>query len=324
MEPLRFLLVGIEQSAWEGWRMGPPAAAIGDAACQKGTLPFPVLSEPLFDPAQFDGVVFAIPNNEKAHTEMIVDALQADLPTLVLKMRPCADAGMASLSSLPERLLKRLFIGDQYRYQPGALAVRSALQSGRISHPAFTSWRCTLPDPGNASWLDAYAHLTLEDLAYHHLMTLTNAFDTGWSGSGTVYAASFNPGWVSLASKGYGMMLVRMDNGLVMQYETRWGASDGDRNFFGNWLVEGKEGLLRTNGVHATLVLRNGHTEDLNCPVSRYEGWAGIADHFHEMLLGVEHAHASPLASYGQYEKVYNLIHAGVRSMEENRAVRFS
>jgi hypothetical protein len=55
------------------------------------------------------------------------------------------------------------------------MAVTEAVRCGLAGRLEYASWHCALPMAEHFPWVESYAHLTLEDLAYHHLMTLSTA-----------------------------------------------------------------------------------------------------------------------------------------------------
>jgi predicted dehydrogenase len=252
--------------------------------------------------------------------DLVADAVISGLPCLVLKMRTGKHVDMTRLSELSAEQKGRLFVGDQYRYRSGAMAVMEAVRCGLAGRLEYASWHCALPMAEHFPWAVSYAHLTLEDLAYHHLMTLSTAIGPL---SGKLYASSFSPDWAPKGEKGYCAILGRMDDGLVLQYETRWGTVVKNGNYFGEWTLEGEKGLLWTDGDCAMFSDRAGNAVPLKVPVPRYVGWSGIVDHFCEQLMGIGNSQAGTLMDYSQFEGVLGLICAGIASAEGNSAICF-
>lgn len=127
----RLLLVGIEQSSWEKWIQGPPVAAWDPFHETAELVPFPILKEPFFSSEEYDGVVLVTPNHRKTDEALLARLVETGLPCLVLKMRAGHGDGVQQVSSLPSEMKAKIFVGDQYRYLPGAMVVTEALRQGQ-------------------------------------------------------------------------------------------------------------------------------------------------------------------------------------------------
>jgi predicted dehydrogenase len=316
----KLILIGIGQSGWKEWKYGPPIASFDPYGRGTEDVPFPLLKAVDFCPSLYDGAVFVASNDTKIPMDLVADAVISGLTCLVLKMRTAKHVDMTRLSELSAEQKGRLLVGDQYRYRAGAMAVMEAVRCGLAGRLEYASWHCALPMAEHFPWAESYAHLTLEDLAYHHLMTLSTAIGPL---SGKLYASSFSPDWSPKGEKGYCTILGRMDDGLVLQYETRWGTVVKNGNFFGEWTLEGEKGLLWTDGDCAMFSDRAGNAVPLTVPAPRYVGWSGIVDHFCEWLMGIENSQAGTLMDYSRFEGILGLIRAGVASAEGNSAICF-
>ena len=243
-----------------------------------------------------------VQNWEKANVVAAYDPYsvtrQEESPVEMLSA-PCLDPGYIDAV---------VFVVPNYDKLPVEMVCR-ALEQG---------WKCTLEMNQRASWMDAYQHLVLEDLAYHHMGTLTDILGPI---DGIIHARSWCPSWMN--DRGYCSFLLYSDN-LVMNYDVRWGAPVIHNNFFGELVLEGAGGQIWTNGERAVLYKRKGGAEKLACPVPKYTGWAGIVNHFCDFLLGVTNPLTGDLFNFDSFDNVLKLLYAGVMSMETGTAVRIS
>jgi len=320
MKKPRILLIGtIEQSDVQNWEKANVVAAYDPySVTRQEESPVEMLSEPCLDPGYIDAVVFVVPNYDKLPVELVCRALEQGFSVLIQKLRINRYDDLDPLRMLPNKMRNRLYIGEQYRYQPGALAIKQAVKEGRIGAVEYVGWKCTLEMNQRASWMDAYQHLVLEDLAYHHMGTLTDILGPI---DGIIHARSWCPSWMN--DRGYCSFLLYSDN-LVMNYDVRWGAPVIHNNFFGELVLEGAGGQIWTNGERAVLYKRKGGAEKLACPVPKYTGWAGIVNHFCDFLLGVTNPLTGDLFNFDSFDNVLKLLYAGVMSMETGTAVRIS
>jgi Predicted dehydrogenases and related proteins len=278
MDKVKLLLVGThEQSDYENWRNGV-----------------------IVDNDDFDAAVVVIPNYKKLEAEPICDILRNTAkPVCVLKMRLNSYDDLEPLRNLTDEQRSRLFIGEQYQYQSGALKLKSLLATNLLGNVESVSWRTVLKYE-HADWMDAYNHMILEDLSYHHFTDLII-----WFGEihGTVYADSFAPKW--MRDKGFASAIIKTDNGIHITYDVRWGAAETDTTFFGDITVQGDKGQLRTNG--------NGETTPL------YQGWAGVIDHFCDVVNGKSAVSSDGvMLTFDQFDNAAKLMYSAVKSAETN------
>lgn len=313
----KLLLVGVDQCDWKSWKNADCAAVYDPYGFDTGGVDVDVLGTPDFETGRFDGVVFAIPNYSKAIVPLICDALLAGLPTLVYKLRINAYEDMDAVRALPDGVKSNLWIGEHYQYQPGAIAARQAVAGGKIGAVEYVSLRCTLPMPERSPWMDAYGHLILEDLAYHHMTVLHSICGPL---HGTVFAQSWSPSWLG-RDKAYSALLLRADAGWRLAYDTRWGAAKAGDNFFGEWVLEGGKGQIFTDGDRAVFTGRNGVTEELASPCSPYVGWTGIVDHFGDVLSGRTQPGQPELLRFSRFDGILRLLYAAVDSAGQGKEI---
>ena len=308
MDQLKILCVGKEQSYYEKW----------DAA-----ITFDQSSDDI------DGIVYTIPNYEMVDASLVRVLLLKDAPVLILKMRaedPAAVEAVATTLNLDSRL----FVGDQYRLEPGALAVGEAVRSGMIGKIEHASWRAVIPMKARAQWMDNYAHMTLMDLCYHYFMTLYGYLG---SFSGTVFAHSYAPSW--MADEGYCSLLLRTNAGVTLNVDCSWGAATAaPANFFGECALEGALGRLWTDGRSATFTGRSAsntvHSASytgrdlqptaLDCPAPRSTGWAASVDGFLQYLRDGDQTR---LITFMQYMDVFRFQCAALESSIRGQMVEF-
>jgi len=295
---LKILCVGKEQSSFEEWEI-----------------------QPVFDPDEkgIDGIVYTIPNYQMADVKLVRELLEKNVPVFILKMRVenPNDVDQIAKSMKPE---SKLYVGDQYHLQSGAMAAGTALKQEICGRIESISWRTVLTLNERAQWMDNYRHLSLMDLCYHYFMTLYGYIG---SFSGTVYAHSYAPSWLS--DEGYFNMLLRTKTGITIDMAVNWGAADyKTTGYFGECIIEGKSGRLWTDGSHAEFTNRSS-----SAPVVQTlpeimggakSGWAVCVDDFCGNLRS---GTLNRLISFSQYREVFDLQYAALLSSQQNKSVEF-
>lgn len=318
MARLRVLLIGtFEQSDVEKWTQCDVVGLYDPYfVTSQEQSPVKVLKAPCFDLSFIDAVVFVTPNYEKLVVPLVCSALQSGLPVLVQKLRISCFGDMDPIRSLKSNIRENLYIGEQYRYLPGALALRQGVSEGLIGAVEYASWRCVLDMKARSSWMDSYHHLILEDLTYHHMGSLMAVM---WQPlRGTVYARSWCPTWMS--DKGYCSLNLNSDL-FSLNYDVRWGAPASETSFFGELILEGAKGALWTDGEQARFNGRDGSTKALTTPTSVYSGWAGIVNHFCDHLEGKDKTAAGSLFTFDSFDTVLKILYGGVSSTEGNKLI---
>jgi hypothetical protein len=174
--------------------------------------------------------------------------------------------------------------------------------------------------PDRPQWMDAYRHLILEDLAYHHM---TVAASICGSVSGQVRARSWSPSWLYERDRGYCSFLLHADAGWTMNYETRWGAAAGGGNFFGELIAEGASGEIWTDGTRAVYTARGGAAEELPQPACPYTGWSGMIDQFSDALRGHIAEDVPELMPFDRFDGILRMLYAAVASEDRRMEIRF-
>ncbi len=317
MARLRVLLVGtFEQSDVEKWTQCDVVGLYDPYfVTSQEQSPVEVLKAPCFDRSFVDAVVFVTPNYEKLAVPLVCSALQSGLPILVQKLRISHFGDMDPIRSLNSTMRKNLYIGEQYRYLSGALALRQGVSEGLIGAVEYASWKCVLDMKARSSWMDRYHHLILEDLAYHHIGSLMAVMGPL---RGTVYARSWCPTWLS--DRAYCSLVLNSDR-FSLNYDVRWGAPVQETSFFGELTLEGAKGALWTDGGQARFYGRDGSAMVLKTPASAYSGWAGIVNHFCDHLEGKDEAAAGSLFTFDSFDAVLKILYGGVSSMEGNKLI---
>ena len=293
MKDLKILCVGKEQSSYEEWEISPVFDINEDG---------------------IDGIVYTIPNYQMVDVPLVCSLLEKNVPVFILKMRVENPHDVENIAS-SIKPGSALYIGDQYRLQPCARAISDALKQDMCGQVEYISWRTTITLNERAKWMDNYKHLSLMDLCYHYFMTLY-----GYTGSfsGTVYAHSYAPSWLS--DEGYFNMLLRTKSGITVNMATEWGAADyKTTSYFGECVIEGKSGRLWTDGNRAEFTGRSSPTQILPLPDVK-SGWAACADDFCGHL---RNGSLDRLISFEQYREVFNLQYAALLSSKQNRSVEF-
>ena len=300
MKDLKILCVGKEQSSYEEWGISP----VFDLN-EKG----------------LDGIVYTIPNYQQVDVALVRSFLEKDVPVFILKMRVEDPHDVNSISeSLALKPGSKLYVGDQYQLQPGALAVSEALKREMCGKIEYISWHTVLTLNERALWMDNYRDLSLMDLCYHYFMTLYGYIG---SFSGNVYAHSYAPSWLS--DKGYFNMLLRTNTGITVDMAVNWGATNyKTTSYFGDCVIEGKNGRLWTDGDHAEFTGRSSRSIDTQIlPVisnKAKSGWAVCVDNFCEHLCN---GTLNKLISFEQYCDVFALQYAALSSSQQNKSVEF-
>jgi predicted dehydrogenase len=291
IKDLKILCAGKEQSSYEEWEV-----------------------KPVFDlnEKNIDGIVYTIPNYQMADAPLLSSLLEKQVPVFILKMRVENINDVENIAALKH---SNLYIGDQYRLQTGARAVSEALKKEMCGRIEYISWRTVLTLNERALWMDNYEHLSLMDLCYHYFMTLYGYIG---SFSGNVYAHSYAPSWLS--DEGYFNMLLRTTSNIIIDMSVNWGAAEyKTTSYFGDCIIEGKNGRLWTDGERAEFTGRSSATQTLSIDKKR-SGWAGCVDDFCENLCG---GTLNKLISFEQYRDIFNLQYAALLSSKQNKSIEF-
>ena len=280
--------------------------------------PYENVGEPEFT-APFDAIVFVVPNYKKIIPKLICDALTlTDKPVCILKVRVSAYEDLEPIRKLPAERRARLYIGEQYRYLPGAMAITECINNNIFGKIESISWRTVLTYE-HADWMDAYDHMIFEDLSYHHFTDLIIWFNEL---HGSVYADSYSPAWMKKDCKGFAGLIFKTDSGIHMTYDVRWGAAYTDTTFFGDVTIEGDKGLLKTDGNKSVFITRNGEEKQINGKYSRYNDWAGIINHFCDIVnLKIDSIGGERFLLFDEFDNALKLMYAGVCSSENNKIV---
>ena len=298
----KILLIGTyEQSDYEKWRGGEIVSNFNPYDNKN--------NEKINLDVDFDLAVAVIPNYKKLAAEPICEVLRnTEKPVCILKMRLNSYSDLEPLRNLTDSERSRLFVGEQYQYHPGALKLKSLLDSNSLGSVESVAWRTVLKYE-HADWMDAYNHMILEDLSYHHFTDLII-----WFGEihGSVYADSFAPEW--MRDKGFASAVIKTDSGIHLTYDVRWGAAETDTTFFGDITVQGSKGQFRTDG--------NSGNDGSGEGTSLYQGWAGIIDHFCDVVKGKPAvSDDGVILTFDQFDHAAKLMYSAVKSAETNEVI---
>lgn len=291
---LKVLLIGTyEQSDYEQWKYADIVAHYNPYK-DKGAINLDI---------EFDAAVVVIPNYDKLVTAPICAVLRnTDKPVCILKMRLNSYDDLEPLRQLTDEQRNRLYVGEQYQYSPVGLKLINDLDS--IGKVESIAWRTVL-EYRHADWMDAYNHMILEDLSYHHFTDLII-----WFGEihGSIYADSFAPSW--MPDKGFASAIIKTDNGIHITYDVRWGAVATETTFFGDLSVQGDKGQIRTDSGNGESCL--------------YKGWAGVIDHFCDVVNGKSLVSSDGvMLTFDKFNHAAKLMYAAVKSAETNEVIYF-
>ena len=319
MKKPKFLLIGHDQCDWHSWSTADCTAIYNPNDIEICCCDVNIIKSIPNDLSAFDGIVISTPNYEKTDVRFVCDMLGFGLPVLVCKLRLNSSEDLNPIRKLPADTRKRLRIGEHYQYMPGAVSAYNTIHKKVLGNIEYISLNCILPLNDRPDWMNAYNHLILEDLAYHHLAVVASICGDV---SGLIYASSYSPSWLTNPDRTYSAFLLNADAGWHFVYDTRWGAVTMEGNFFGELTIEGTNGQIWTNGQRAILKLRNGGMIEQETLQPRYNGWSGTVDHFGDLNMKNHSVDYPSLKIFDEFDIIIRLLYGAVKSAEQNVPVQ--
>ncbi|NOU71974.1 hypothetical protein GC098_11175 [Paenibacillus sp. LMG 31458] len=129
--------------------------------------------------------------------------------------------------------------------------------------------------------MNAYEHVILEDLTYHHLGVLH--YLLGADRFNQVYATSLLPSWSVEQSPSVVSLIAQGQEGLQLNYYATWAAHGGGEvtSWLGEFQIDGSEGTLLLCDGTLRFINREGQEEVLSpCELVDFEFRAGIVKEY--------------------------------------------
>lgn len=261
-----------------------------------------------------DAVAIATPPHRKTPIGMIEQIVRRGCDVVLEKLRPAHPDDGQRLRQLSDIYGRRIIIGEGYRYDPCIERVKQMLDAGAIGRAGQIVWSCYRPAV-QAAWMDAYRHVMLEDLTYHHLGVLHYLFELQWT---KVYAHSYAPAWRVGHSPGIVSMIADSKQGIRLSYHASWAAHGKATSWPGSFRIEGSEGAIHYEYDRVELTDRQGipHAVEPVHPFPNAYCKGIIAAYVDSVRAGT----VSDLA-ISRFLPALRLIYAAVESAECGQAV---
>jgi len=320
----KLLIVGLEGlNHWPGFP-GYDAVGIVDLYDEAGEtaprLPEELAQLPMFssigealERTSPDVAIVSVPGGGKTTFEAEAALLERGIDVLAKKLRLNAMADVDRLREICFSGRGKLYVGEHYRYLPAVRSLKQAISDGKLGDVVQVTWRCLLPYE-KYDWMKGYRHLTLEDLAYHHLGALHDVL--GFHAT-TVFAHSFEPTFSRTATRTVASMLAETEEGYRLNYQTIWCSKRKPFSYVGEIAVEGSQGsaVLTEKGV--TLVSYFGRKRKAEPVEAPYDGPWGLLEEWLDFKAG--NGRGTP-RTFAEFEPVLRAIYLAVESAEQGRA----
>ncbi|NOU91285.1 hypothetical protein GC102_37005 [Paenibacillus sp. LMG 31460] len=264
-----------------------------------------------------DLVTMVTPPHEKTCPDTIRTVLECGYDVFLEKFRPRSWEDGATLSALCRSTGRQVSIGESYRFDKIVEKAKLVIQSGRLGKLEQIAWRCQRPNI-QASWMNAYEHVMLEDLTYHHLGVLH--YLLGAERFNQVYATSVLPSWSMEQSPSVVSLIAQGQEGLQLNYYASWAAHGGGAvtSWLGEFQIDGSEGTLQLCDDTLKFINREGQEEVLSpCESDGFELRAGIVN---EYIDAFQNGRKSSLNIFA-FQPVIRMIQAALESVKTGKPV---
>lgn len=241
---IKVLCVGMDNDWIQAWGKHPASTVAGIVDLyregkQGGEIPVYSHMEEAMDAVKPDLVTMVVPPSKKTELQTVKTILGHGYDVYMQKLRPAGRDDGDMLLAMAEASGKEIAIGETYRYDPVIQTARAMIERGELGVVEEVYWECRRHNI-DSDWTQAYRHLMIEDLSYHHLGAIAAMCGQRFE---QVYAWSAEPSWSHRAHSVASMMLKGAE-GLRVSYTASWAASGDVTPWLGDFRVEGSRGSL--------------------------------------------------------------------------------
>ncbi len=282
----------------------------------EGELPvYPTLKEALRHHKP-DLVTLTAPPDGKTAPADVESILRSGYDVYIEKLRPSSLEDGAALLRLAEQYDRGIAVGESYRYEAVIQTVKRLMDGGKLGRIEQIVWNCHRVNIEDA-WTDAYPHVMLEDLSYHHLGAIQYLAGTPLT---EVYASTRAPSWSHKPHTEVSLMMRGGDH-LRVSYFASWAASGELTPWLGDFRLEGTQGtVIAQNGD----IRYRARSESEDEPSARIE----IGPHEHVLMGGIIDEYIRSFRSGHRSDQdirqtvgVIELMRGALQSSIENRVV---
>ncbi len=246
--PLRIIVVGVGAmgrtwldviAADKRWQVAavvdhsPVSVTVGDA-----TLPYFTDVGLALEQVATDAVLVVTPPHTRR--DVMAPILRRGLPALCEKPLAGNLADGVALLNATRANDGRLMVAQSRRWQPHIIALRDAVQAGKIGTLGYVT--CQFRHPfRNSGWREQMPEVLIEDMAIHHFDSIR--FITGLNGR-QVFAHSFRPAWSWFSGNSCAAVDLVLDDGIPVHYFGSWVARGPRSAWDGELILVGSEGAL--------------------------------------------------------------------------------
>lgn len=326
--PIRLLCIGLQNYWLDHWVARPEVRVVGivghyeecDAeegqrfAENMGARLYSSIESALND-AQPDMVTMVTPSDRKTDVRDVERVVRRGFDLYLEKYRPADRHDWRNLLELSRSTGRQIGMGEPYRYDRVVQRAKQAVEAGLLGPVEQIVWRCHRP-LSDDDWMSAYRHVMLEDLSYHHFGVIHHLL--GLERFRQVFAASLLPSWTPVPSPSVVSLLAEGEAGMHLHYYSSWAAHGRATSWLGEFLLEGREGMLELREGSLRLVDRKGNerTIDTKEPLA-YPLRAGIVDEYIRARLEQRRTNLDVERFY----PVIRFIYAALESAEQGVAV---
>jgi|GEM_PF-2080339 len=260
---------------------------------------------------QPDVVYMTIPPWCKADMATIRTVVEAGYDLYLDKFRPADWQDADTLLQWAQATGRQIGIGDAYQFGDKVERVKQVVACGQLGKIGNVVWQCYRP-ADHAFWMEAYRHVMLEDLSYHHFGVMHTLL--GIDKFQRVYAESVRSPWapdqppcvVSLQASG--------EEELRLHYYATWAAIGKSGSHLGQFRIEGSDGMIEVTDDRIVYVNRQGEVRQLE-PVTPFP-YAGRQGIIHECVQACTEARASVMDIRKMYPFL-RFIRTALNSVEQ-------
>lgn len=314
----KVVCIGMDGDWIRAWGQHPASAVVGIVDLYgegKKEEEIPVYShiEEAIDAVKPELITMVVPPSKKTELRAVETILSCGYDVYMQKLRPAERGDGDKLLAMAEAFGKEIAIGEAYRYDKVIQTARAMIERGELGEVEEVYWECRQHNI-DSDWTQAYRHLMIEDLSYHHLGAIAAICGQRFE---QVYAWSAEPSW-SHRAHSVASMLLKGSEGLRVHYSASWAVSDDVTPWLGDFRLEGSKGSLVYEKDKLMFWPRDGAAEPRE--VSR-----DAEVHKGGMVEAYLHAHRTGGRSELDIRTqipILRTIEAALRSAEEDRVVK--
>lgn len=320
-QSLRVYCIGLQDHWLSHWASRPDVQIIGVTdRYHEADSPFAYL--PQFEDIpnalqslRPDLVTMVTPPNEKTCLDTIRTVLENGYDVFLEKFRPRSWEDGAALSALCQNTGRQVAVGESYRFDNIVEKAKQVIRGGRLGKIGRIEWRCQRPNI-KAPWMNAYEHVMLEDLTYHHLGVLH--YLLGVECFNQVYAASVLPAWSKEQSPSVVSLIAQGIEGQQLVYSASWAAHGSFTSWLGDFQIDGTGGTLRLRDGTLGFIDCEGQEEVLPpCDSGLFALRAGIVNEYIESVRNRRNSSLNILA----FQPVIRMLQAALESVKTGKPV---